>query len=123
MKNSFNNANMWQKSMIQQILEHNAVLDSFKKTLESLSSQYNINDNVFGIIHGLPSEIHNGYFVIEHECEDLQSAIKEMNGDLTKCIRIVENNKYQVGSWNKSILECATDKTIIDIENQIQLER
>ena len=90
MKNSFNNANMWQKSMIQQILEHNAVLDSFKKTLESLSSQYNISDNIFGIIHGLPSEIHNGYFVIEHECEDLQYLVS-----ITKIVINECESKYE----------------------------
>lgn len=123
MKNSYNNANMWQKSMIQQIMEHNYTLDSFKHTLESLLTNYTVKDNIFGIVHGNTSEIHNGYFVIEHECENLQDAIKEMNGDLTKCIRIIENNKFQVGSWNKLLSECVDTLPVVDIENQIQFER
>lgn len=123
MKNSHINANMWQKSLIQQIMERNTTINEFKRILERLTESYTVKNNTFGIIHGAISEINNGYFVVEKECDDLESSIKEMNGDLNKCIRIIENQKYQVGSWYKTILECPQEHTVFDIENQIQFDR
>lgn len=118
----YQNANMYQKSIIQQHLEYNAIVEGFKKSLNSLMEQYTIQDNVFGCPNGVPSEYNTGYFVIEHECDNLQDAIRELTS-LDKCIRIIENQKFQVGSFNRYITECKSDDKVFDIENKTIVER
>jgi len=112
---------MFQKSIIQQQLEYNAIVEKFKQSLASLLESYNINGNVFGW-QGKPVEFETGYFVIESEKDNLQDAIREMTS-LDKCIRIVDNKVFQVGTVTHYISECALDAKVLDIENQIFVER
>ena len=112
---------MFQKSIIQQQLEFNAILERFKQSLSNLMESYVVNGNVFGW-QGKPVEIETGYFVVESEKDNLQDAIREMNS-LNKCIRIVENKTFQVGTVSRYITECAVDAKVLDIENQIFVER
>ena len=116
------NANMYQKSIIQQHLEHNNTIERFKNTLNTLMEQYTIQDNVFGCPNGVPSEYNTGYFVIEHECDNLQDAIRELSS-LDKCIHIIENQKFQVGSFHRYISDCNPDSKVFDIENKTIVER
>ena len=112
---------MFQKSIIQQQLEYNSILEKFKHSLASLLESYNINGNVFGW-QGKPVEFETGYFVVESEKDNLQDAIREMTS-LDKCIRIVENKTFQVGTVTHYISECAPDAKVLDIENQFFVER
>jgi hypothetical protein len=117
----FPNANMFQKSIIPQQLEYNAMVEKFKQCLANLVESYNVNGNVFGW-QGKPVEFETGYFVVESEKDNLQDAIREMSS-LDKCIRIVENKIFQVGTVVHYISECAPDAKVLDIENQIFVER
>lgn len=120
--NKYINGNMFQKSLIQQTLEYNSTLESFKKALTDICESYVVKGNVFGIYMGTPVEIHNGYFVVEAEVNSIQEAIKEMDS-LTKCVRINED-KFQVGTvHNHFNTICESENTIIDIENQCELDR
>lgn len=119
----FPNANMFHKSLIQQHLEYNAIVEGFKNSLANLVESYAINGNVFGHQRGKTVEFETGYFVVEAEKDNLQDAIKEMTS-LDKCIRISEGStKFEVGEVNHYLSECALDKKVIDIENQTYIER
>jgi hypothetical protein len=120
-KPKFPNANHFHKSLIQQQMEYNAIIENFKNSLASLVESYTIKGNVFGCPQGKPVEFETGYFVVEAEKDNLQDAIREMTS-LDKCIRI-EEEKFQVGVVNHYLSECALDKTVIDIENQVVVER
>lgn len=111
------NAHMWQKSLIQQIMEQNASIENFKNTLNNLMESYTINGNVFGCKNGQPVEVHSGYFVVECEKNNLQEAIREIN-DSSQYIRIIENKIFQVGNISQYFSNCDSDKVIIDIETQ-----
>ena len=112
--NKIYNANMWQKSAIQQQLEYNNAVGIFKNTLNTLMEHYVIKDNVFGYIHGKPAEVNEGYFVVDCEKDNLQDAIKEMDG-LRKYVRILENKKFQVGTVHTHYNECDSNKEIFEI--------
>jgi len=112
---------MFHKSLIQQQMEYNTIVENFKNNLASLMENYTIKGNVFGCPQGMPIEIEQGYFVVEVEHDNLQDAIREMTS-LNKCIRINEE-KFQVGTVKRYLSECALDKTVIDIENQVVVER
>jgi len=113
---------MFTKSLIQQQLEFNSIVENFKHSLASLVESYMINGNVFGCPQGKPVEMESGYFIIEAEKDNLQDAIREMNS-LNKCIRIVENKTFQVGTVVHYITECAPDAKVLDIETQSMVER
>lgn len=116
------NANMFQKSIIQQYLEFNAVLENFKDSLNKLMEDYTIKGNVFGCPQGHLLEITNGYFVVESEKDNIQDAIREMN-NLNKYIRIVDNERFQVGTITNYLSECANGLPVIDIEYQTNIEQ
>lgn len=115
------NANMTQKSLIQTILEQNAMIEKLKASIQTLCEAYTIKGNVFGIRHGYPCEFQTGYFVVESETNDLQDAIREMR-NIDSCIRVYEDT-FQTGSIHSYITECDSDKKVIDLDTQTEVIR
>lgn len=116
MYNRFQNANMSQKSLIQVVLERNAMIEKLKHSINTILESYNIEGNVFGIRQGQPYEFQTGYFVVENESDSLQEAIQNMTS-LNSCIRI-DGNKFQTGNVYNYITECDANKPTIDIDTQ-----
>lgn len=111
------NGNMFQKSIIQQILENNTALNTFKNYLNNLLESYTIQDNVFIYSNNKIYECETGYMVIDSEHDNLQDAIREMKS-LNDCIRIIDNKTFQTGHIVNRLYEGENNK-IFDIENQI----
>lgn len=118
--NKVHNANMYHKSVIQQQIEYNNILEKFKSALSNLVESYTVNGNVFWCPNGTPSEVDNGYMVVEHTTDNLQDAIREMTS-LNMCIRINENKSFQIGHVYSTFSGCPLNSEIIDIENQTTL--
>lgn len=119
--NTIKNGNMWQKSAIQQIMEFNTALGSFKKNINDILESYSVNGNVFAYQNNKLTDVESGYFVIESIHDNLQDAIREIN-NFSKCIRIVENNEFQVGHVVQLSSEIGDNKAI-DIETQTEIIR
>lgn len=103
------NANMWQKSAIQQMTEMQNTMFAFKTSLNKIMESYNVQDNVFGIISGTPSEVTSGYFVTENEYGSFDEAMQ--NFDMNKnLVRIVENKKFYIGTYATKITDIESGK-------------
>jgi len=110
------NGNMFQKSVIQRIMEFNTTLTYFKKSLTELLEKYDIKNNTFSFVGGKLNDVSTGYFLVEAEKDNLSDIIKEVK-DFSMCVRIVENTKFQVGhvyDMYSKINE--SNKEIIDLE-------
>ena len=104
--------NMQLKSKIQQIQEQIAKKHQFVEGLEYIMDKYVIKDSVF-VFNGRVTEACNGYFEVESEYETLMEAMK--NADTSKGIRIINNEKFQVGSVRQFISECGEGQ-VFDLE-------
>lgn len=114
--NNYKNGNMYQKSLIQQITEFNEALGYFKKSINDIMETYTINGNVFSFRGGKLNEITSGYFIIESTHDNLQDAIRNIN-NFSKCIRIVENKKFQVGSITNKFSDIQDNDDVVDLES------
>lgn len=107
---------MFTKSKIQQITEALEYKNSFKEGLNQLMEKYNIEDSIFVFMNGQAKEVTKGYFTIQGEYDSLKEAIS--NCDLiSNGIRIMENNKFQVGYICGLLSACPKDGKILDISN------
>lgn len=116
--NTINNGNMYQKSLIQQINEFNEAKGLYKKSLSDILEHYDASGCVFALSNGRVIDIKNGYFVTEFIYTDLNEAIKDLN-DLTKCIRVVSDNLFQVGYVVESLTNIK--EGVIDIASQTEI--
>lgn len=117
--NNYNNGNMYQKSLIQQIMEFNETLGRFKKSINDILEAYTVKNNVFSFCNNKLKEITEGYFIIESTHDNLQDAIREINS-FSKCIRILENKEFQVGSITNNYSEIGNNKAI-DLDTQTEI--
>ena len=103
------NANMWQRSAIQQMTEMQNTMFAFKTTLNKIMECYNVQNNIFGIISGTPLEITSGYFIVESEYDNFDEAMRnfDINSNL---VRIVENKKFYVGTYANRIADVEEGK-------------
>lgn len=115
------NGNMFQKSMIQQIMEQNAAVNSFKASLEDILEKYTVVANAFAFRNNKTVEINEGYMVVDAEVDNLYDAIKEMK-DFSYCIRIIENKTFQVGHLVQFASD-GGDNRVIDLDNQTEVMR
>lgn len=108
---------MYTKSIIQQKAEIINAKNNFKQSLEQLIEKFDIEDSVFvyaGNVAGM-KEIVEGYFVIDAEYDNINEAMSSC--DITTMgIRIIENDKFQVGKINALITECEKDKKVFDLK-------
>lgn len=105
---------MYTKSIIQQTVEAMQLKSDFIVALESLMDKYNIEDSVFVFKNGSLREVVEGYFVTEKDFDNINEAIREC--DVT-CMGIrVMGNKFQTGTIQTKISECATDKKVFDLK-------
>ncbi len=117
--NNYKNGNMYQKSLIQQIMEFNDALCRFKKSISDILESYTVKNNVFSFYNNKLNEITEGYFVIESEHDNLQDAIREID-NFSKCIRVVENKVFQVGTITNNYSEIGNNKAI-DISTETKI--
>lgn len=111
------NRYMYTKSIIQQKAEIINAKNNFKQSLEQLMEKFNIEDSVFvyaGNVTGM-KEIVEGYFVIDAEYDNINEAMSECDIN-TMGIRIIENDKFQVGKIHTLITECEKDKKVFDLK-------
>ena len=106
---------MQTKSNIQLIRENLAVRDAFKQNLESFMDKWMVEDAFFTPskkVLGGAEENTKGYFVFEHEYNNFNEAISNMDGNHT--IRIINNKRFQVGRVYEKLSEAKGDR-VIDI--------
>lgn len=84
-------------SNIYNMLNFIETKSEFKDGLNNLMEKYNIEDSIFAFSNGTVNEVCRGYFVESNEYEDLNEAINNM-ADLNQCIRIINNEKFVLGS-------------------------
>lgn len=101
---------MQTKSNIQLIREKLEKLDEFKKSIESLMDRYIVEDSYFGF----NNEYTNGYFVFEHEYDNINDAIINMELNSDQVIRVIENKRFQIGKRVTKLSEADGSK-VIDI--------
>ena len=104
---------MLTKSKIQLIREGLETLNDFRIGLENLMEKYNIQDSIFGYSNKGVYEVSNGYFEILQEYDNLKDAVRECYNSLDKkAIRIVNNNKFEVGEIHMLRSECGEGKVL-----------
>lgn len=104
---------MLTKSKIQLIREGLETLNDFRIGLENLMEKYNIQDSIFGYSNNGVYEVSNGYFEILQEYDNLKDAVKECYNSLDKkAIRIIDNNKFEVGEIHMLRSECGNGKVL-----------
>ena len=101
------------KSKIQQLQEQIIQKHGFMEGLENIMEKYTIEDSVFKYGNRCVMEVCKGYFELESEHESLVEAMKV--ADACKCIRIINNEKFQVGSVRQFISECGEGQ-VFDLE-------
>lgn len=104
---------MQTKSKIQLIKEEIDKKNYFKSGLCKLMDEYLIEDSIFSFDGSNVSEQNNGYFEVLSEYNSIDEAIS--NYKLGECLRIVENELFQVGRSYKKISEISTDNKVIDV--------
>lgn len=106
---------MYTRSLIQQNLEILKAKENFNEGVSSLMEKYNIEDSIFVISNGSVKELTKGYFVIEKEYDNINEAIRNCNIN-TQGVRVVENNKFMVGSIFSHLSQCPENSNILDVE-------
>lgn len=106
---------MYTKSLIQQNLEIFQLKENFNEGISSLMEKYNIEDSIFVISGGSVKELTKGYFVVEKEYDNINDAIRNCNIN-TQGIRIIENNKFSVGTIYSNLSKCPKNSNILDVE-------
>lgn len=106
---------MYTKNRIQQILEFNEYKFNFIQSLQNIMEKYTITDSIFFVKNGKVSEAVNGYFEVIDECQTLKDAVNKCDMSCMG-IRIINNDKFQVGNIKQYISECDRSKTIMDID-------
>lgn len=106
---------MYTKSIIQQNVENLKAKNNFRTAMESLMDKYTIEDSVFiADKSGNIFEATMGYFVVDNEYNNIQEAISSCNIN-NMCVRIINNEKFQVGTLNMSLNECDKTKNVFDL--------
>lgn len=108
---------MYTKSIIHQKAEIINAKNNFKQSLEQLMEKFDIEDSVFvyaGNVAGM-KEIVEGYFVIDAEYDNIDEAMSACDVN-TMGIRIIENDKFQIGKIHALITECEKDKKVFDLK-------
>lgn len=106
------------KSKIQMIQESINIKHQLTESLNNLMDEYNINDNIFIYTpnkHNCSiSEVVSGYFESLGEYNTLEEAMSEID-PFTHCIRIINNEKFQIGYMRNNISECNKEHKIKDL--------
>ena len=104
---------MLTKSKIQLIREGLETLNDFRIGLENLMEKYKIQDSIFGYSNNGVYEVSNGYFEILQEYDNIKDAVRECYNSLDKkAIRIINNNKFEVGEIHMLRSECGEGKVL-----------
>lgn len=111
---------MYTKSLIQQTVESLRAKDNFRGAIEQLMEKYNIEDSVFVFKNGYLHEAVCGYFEVENEYDNLQQAIAECK-DINMGIRVMQNEKFQIGNVRMNVFECGSDKKVFDLDRLEEL--
>jgi hypothetical protein len=106
---------MQTKSNIQLIQEKIAQKQNFQDGLERLMESWNIKDNVFVLKNGKLTEASKGYFEIVSEYDKIEDAIRSVN-PVSQGIRIMNNEKFQVGNIHNYIAECEDTSKVLDLD-------
>ena len=103
---------MQTKSNIQLVKEALQYKESFKESLTTLTDKYLVENSTFSF-NGSLNEVVNGYFVVENEYDSLIEAM----GNLTpgESVRIINNDKFQIGGVYEKLSDTPEDKTVIDL--------
>lgn len=110
---------MFTKSKIQQITESIQLKSEFKEGLEALMEKYNIQDSIFVTSNHQTCEVTKGYFAISKEFDNLKDAINECN-ICREGIRVINNEKFQVGFISNLLSACPKDSKILDITQKTE---
>lgn len=106
---------MYTKSKIQQIIESIEMKNNFKDGLKNLMEKYNIEDSIFVSYCGNTKEVTGGYFTIREEVDSIDKAV-ELCDIRTEGIRIMENQKFQIGCVCGLLSACPKSGKILDID-------
>ena len=112
---------MYTKSKIQQINECILYKNMFLENLNHLMDQYLIEDSIFVPCKDTIKEATIGYFNIVDEFDSFEK-LKENYQLESPCVRIVNNNKFQVGNLYETLSQCTKSDKIYDIKPKINIQ-
>jgi hypothetical protein len=98
-------------------------LGEFQTALNSMMDKYLIEDSIFIYKNSSLFEVTKGYFVQIGESEDLKEVLSMIKyEDYNKVgIRVLENEKFQLGWIKSSLYECSNDETVFDIDRMLNI--
>jgi hypothetical protein len=96
--------------MIRESIE---AMTQYKESMQDLLNKYNIEDSVFAYVNGQVYEVTKGYFEVISEHDSLTGAIN--NSNLNTGIRVINNQKFEVGRICQALRECQETSRILDI--------
>lgn len=104
---------MMTRSSIQRTLEAINIKNNFYESLNNLMDKYMVEDSIFQIVEGKTVERTKGYFEVVSEHKSFEDAMNNWNG---QAIRIINNEKFQLGLVRNMISECTLESPIYDID-------
>lgn len=107
------------RSSISYMIDIIENISSMNKQLNMLMEKYQIKDNIFTFKNNSLDEVTSGYFQVVEESNDLDHLVKRYFTESTKCvrgIRIMDNNKYQLGEVHNHLHECQEGSSVFDVE-------
>lgn len=98
-------------------------LYGFYDALNNMMNKYLIEDSIFIFNNNQLFEVTKGYFAHISESDDLKNLLSTIKyEDYNKVgIRVLENEKFQLGWIKSSLYECSNDETVFDIDRMINI--
>lgn len=104
---------MFTKSLIQQQIERENLLESFEEYMNDLMDKYTIEDGVFSMSKSnAVVEAVRGYFVENNEYDNIRKSLE----DAGNAIRVINNEKFVSGTIYENLNSCPQDKKILDLQ-------
>ena len=98
------------KSKIQLIREELEKNNMFKTGIKQIVDEYRVIDNIFKFSNGCVEECQSGYFVSEQEYQNAEDMFENLTCD--KAVRIIENQRFVIGTVYKRLKDCPANSEI-----------
>ena len=123
MNSIFNNkrANMvmnTMKSSTQVLIEQQEHQEILKNYVRDFVEHYDTHNMILGLDGNTPKEIVEGFFEVSYVSSNLEEALKNMKfGESIQILGLESDRQYRNGVIRKTISECNTNSTIVNIRN------
>lgn len=102
-------------SLIQEKINSDNYINSFKNEIRSLNEKYDIEQETFGISsNGTPTRVHEGYMKVRNEFSTLEEALKDFTS-IKDILYIVDESTIITGEYSNVILEKKENEKVVDL--------